>query len=80
MQNQYKILQPQKYLKTNFPDGISLPNCYLSSTEISLLEDSIEETIQQEEWLNAQVIILVYMNFIVVFNYFLASITITSYR
>jgi len=67
MQNQYKILQPQKYLKTNFPDGISLPNCYLSSTEISLLEDSIEETIQQEEWLNAQVIILVYMNFIVVF-------------
>ena len=55
LQNQYQILQPQKYLKTTFPDGIALPTCFLSPNEVSLLEDSIDETIQQEDWLSAQV-------------------------
>lgn len=55
VQNQYQISQPMKYLKSNFPEGIALESCFLSPNEISLLEASIEETIERGDWLNAVV-------------------------
>jgi len=50
----YQIQNPKQFLQSRFPDGIVLPRCFVSKTELELLDSAITEAIANNEWLNAQ--------------------------